>query len=120
MNKINKIMDLSKIKNRVEYINLLDIQLNSYNSFWNINDNKFQKKDKLIYKVLTKHFNVMNNKESIILVNYYITPPIHTIEECVSLKLTYCVALYIKLKITKQESIVFYKTLKLGYIPYIT
>ena len=29
MNKINKIMDLSKIKNRVEYINLLDIQLNS-------------------------------------------------------------------------------------------
>ena len=88
-------------KNQLEYPDFLDIQLKSFNDFFNINTTPDQRKNEGLYEVFNENFPISDTRNNFVLefLDYNIDPPRYTIEECIERGLTYSIPLKAKLKL---------------------
>ncbi len=120
-------VNFAKVKNPYPYPDFLDVQLQSFRDFLQLDTPTEKRKNEGLYKVFSENFPIMDMRNNFVLefLDYYIDPPRYTIEECLDRGLTYSVPLKAKLKLecndpdhvefeTKVQSVY------LGLIPYMT
>ncbi len=120
-------INFSTIKNQLEYPDFLDIQLKSFQDFFQMDTPPEKRKLEGLYKVFTENFPVSDTRNNFVLefLDYFIDPPRYSIEECIERGLTYNVNLKAKLKLycTDPEHEDFDTVIQdvfLGPIPYMT
>ena len=126
-NKKNERINFSKSKNQVEYPDFLDIQLQSFKEFFQLETTSENRKDEGLFKVFSENFPISDARNNFVLefLDYFVDPPRYTIDECIERGLTYSVPLKAKLKLycTDAEHEDFETVVQdvyLGTIPYMT
>ncbi len=112
---------------KFEYPDFLDIQVQSFKDFFQIETNPDNRLDEGLYKVFKENFPITDARNNFELefLDYYIDPPRYSIEECIERGLTYSVPLKAKMKLScKDPENEDFQTLEqhvyLGMIPYMT
>ncbi len=112
---------------QIDYPDFLDIQLKSFQDFFQIETNPENRVNEGLYKVFNENFPIADARNNFVLefLDYFIDPPRYTIEECIERGLTYSVPLKAKLKLycTDPEHEDFETIIQdvyLGMIPYMT
>ncbi|MCS7085829.1 MAG: DNA-directed RNA polymerase subunit beta, partial [Bacteroidia bacterium] len=122
----NNRKSFGKISATAEIPDLLEVQINSFREFVQLDTPPDKRKNEGLYKVFLENFPVTDARDNFVLdfVDYSLEPPRYTIEECKERGLTYAVALKAKLHLTcKDEDSDFEPTTQevyLGNIPYMT
>ena len=110
-----------------QYPDFLDIQLKSFEEFFQIETLPENRETEGLYKVFMENFPITDTRNQFVLefLDYFIDPPRYSIDECVERGLTYSVPLKAKLKLyctdpehEDFETIV--QDVYLGQIPYMT
>jgi len=105
----------------------LDIQLKSFQEFFQLETTPENRESEGLFKVFAENFPITDTRNQFVLefLDYFIDPPRYTIEECIERGLTYSVPLKAKLKLyctdpehEDFETIV--QDVYLGTIPYMT
>ncbi len=119
--------NFSTIKRVIDYPDFLEIQLRSFEDFFQIESSAEQKSSEGLYKVFSENFPINDSRDNYTLefVDYTIDPPKYSVDECVDRGLTYAVPLKAKLRlICNDEDIEDFETIEqevfLGNIPYMT
>lgn len=112
---------------KYEYPDFLDIQLKSFQDFFQIETNPDNRLDEGLFKVFKENFPITDNRNNFTLefLDYFIDPPRYSIEECIERGLTYSVPLKAKLKLScsdpeNEEFQAIEQPVYLGMIPYMT
>ncbi len=114
-------------KNQFEYPDFLEIQLKSFQEFFQLETTPENRESEGLFKVFAENFPITDTRNQFVLefLDYFIDPPRYTIEECIERGLTYSVPLKAKLKLyctdpehEDFETIV--QDVYLGTIPYMT
>ena len=112
---------------KFEYPDFLDIQVQSFKDFFQIETNPDNRLDEGLFKVFKENFPISDARNNFELefLDYYIDPPRYTIEECIERGLTYSVPLKAKMNLScKDPENEDFQTLEqhvyLGMIPYMT
>ncbi|MCC8019535.1 MAG: DNA-directed RNA polymerase subunit beta [Rikenellaceae bacterium] len=123
----NQRINFSEVKNRMPYPDFLEVQLKSFQDFFQLDTTAENRKDEGLYKVFMENFPITDTRNNFVLefIDYYIDPPRYSIEECLERGLTYSVPLKAKLKLycTDQEHEDFDTVVQdvyFGTIPYMT
>ncbi len=120
-------INFASTKIQTEYPDFLDIQLKSFQDFFQLETNPENRVNEGLYKVFSENFPITDARNNFVLefLDYYIDPPRYSIEECIARGLTYSVPLKAKLKLyctdpehEDFETIV--QDVYLGMIPYMT
>ncbi len=120
-------ISFASIKKPFEYPDFLDIQLQSFRDFFQLETNPDNRKNEGLYKVFAENFPITDARGNFTLefLDYYIDAPRYSIEECIERGLTYSVPLKAKLKLSCNdeehedfETVV--QDVYLGMIPYMT
>ena len=110
-----------------EYPDFLDIQLESFRQFFQLETTPENRSDEGLFKVFSENFPITDTRNQFVLefLDYFVDPPRYTIAECIDRGLTYSVPLKAKLKLyctdpehEDFETIV--QDVYLGTIPYMT
>jgi len=122
-----KRVNFGKIKLAPEYPDLLEIQLKSFQEFFQLETTPENRINEGLYKVFQENFPITDARNIFVLefLDYFIDPPRYTIEECMQRGLTYSVPLKAKLRLScNDEEHVDFQTIVqdvfLGNIPYMT
>ncbi|MFH1120903.1 MAG: DNA-directed RNA polymerase subunit beta [Bacteroidota bacterium] len=114
-------------KIRAAYPDFLDIQIKSFQDFFQLETNPENRASEGLYKVFAENFPITDARNNFVLefLDYFIDPPRYSIEECIERGLTYSVPLKAKLKLycTDPEHEDFETIIQdvyLGMIPYMT
>ena len=103
MSTINKTQRTSfaTIKKQMDYPDFLDIQLETFNAFFQTGTTIDERKHEGLYKTFNELFPITDARNNFVLefIDYTIDPPRYSIEECVQRGLTYKVPLKVKLKL---------------------
>ena len=111
----------------VEYPDFLDIQLKSFQEFFQIDTDAELRHNEGLYRAFAENFPITDARNSFVLefLDYYIDAPRYTMDECLERGLTYSVPLKAKLKLSCNdvehedfETII--QDVYLGMIPYMT
>ena len=120
-------INFATIKNSLEYPDFLDIQLQSFKDFMQLDTPAEKRKNEGLYKVFMENFPIQDTRNNFVLefLDYFIDPPRYSIEECLTRGLTYNVPLKAKMKLycTDPEHEDFDTSVMdvyLGQIPYMT
>ena len=120
-------ISFTSIKKPIEYPDFLDIQLKSFQDFFQLDTNPDNRKNEGLFKVFTENFPITDARNNFVLefLDYYIDAPQYEISECIERGLSYCVRLKAKLKLscTDEEHEDFETIVQdvyLGLIPYMT
>jgi DNA-directed RNA polymerase subunit beta len=120
-------INFSSTKAKFDYPDFLDVQLKSFNDFFQLETTPDKRKNEGLYKVFAENFPITDTRNNFVLefLDYYIDPPRYTIQECIERGLTYSVPLKAKLKLycTDPEHEDFDTVIQdvyLGVIPYMT
>ena len=114
-------------KNQFEYPDFLEIQLKSFQEFFQLETTPENRESEGLFKVFAENFPITDTRNQFVLefLDYFIDPPRYTIAECIERGLTYSVPLKAKLKLyctdpehEDFETIV--QDVYLGTIPYMT
>lgn len=125
----NKNQRISFASSRIpaEYPDFLDIQLKSFQDFFQLETSPEERENEGLYKVFSENFPITDARNNFVLefLDYFIDPPRYTIEECLARGLTYSVPLKAKLKLycTDPEHEDFETIIQdvyLGLIPYMS
>ena len=115
----------SKVK--ADYPDFLEIQLQSFRDFFQLETNPEDRINEGLYKVFSENFPITDARNNFVLefLDYFIDPPRYSIDECMERGLTYSVPLKAKLKLycTDPEHEDFETIIQdvyLGMIPYMT
>ncbi len=120
-------LSFGKIKLPSEHPDLLEIQLKSFQEFFQLETTPENRGNEGLYKVFKENFPITDARNIFVLefLDYYVDPPRYTIEECMQRGLTYSVPLKAKLRLSCNdvehvdfETIV--QDVFLGNIPYMT
>ncbi len=110
-----------------DYPDFLDIQLKSFQDFFQLETNSENRVNEGLYKVFSENFPISDARNNFVLefLDYFIDPPRYSIEECLERGLTFSVPLKAKLKLfcTDPEHEDFETIIQdvyLGMIPYMT
>lgn len=123
----SKRVNFGKIKHGAESPDLLEIQLKSFQEFFQLETTPENRSNEGLYKVFQENFPISDARSIFLLefLDYFVDPPRYTIEECMSRGLTYSVPLKAKLRLSCNdvehvdfETIV--QDVFLGNIPYMT
>ncbi len=124
--KSNRI-SFASIKNQLEYPDFLEVQLKSFQEFFQMGTTPENRKREGLHQVFDENFPISDTRNNFILefIDYSIDPPRYTIEECIERGLTYSVPLKAKLKLycTDPEHEDFDTVIQdvyLGTVPYLT
>jgi len=114
-------------KVQTSYPDFLDIQIKSFQDFFQLETNPENRASEGLYKVFAENFPITDARNNFVLefLDYFIDPPRYSIEECIERGLTYSVPLKAKLKLycTDPEHEDFETIIQdvyLGMIPYMT
>ena len=114
-------------KIQAEYPDFLDIQVKSFQDFFQLETNPENRVNEGLYKVFAENFPISDARNNFVLefLDYFIDPPRYSIDECIERGLTYSVPLKAKLKLycTDPEHEDFETIIQdvyLGMIPYMT
>ncbi|HHJ50690.1 MAG TPA: DNA-directed RNA polymerase subunit beta [Phaeodactylibacter sp.] len=120
-------INFGKIKLPNQYPDLLEIQLKSFQEFFQLETTLENRKDEGLYKVFQENFPISDTRNIFLLefLDYYVDPPRYSIEECMQRGLTYSVPLKAKLRLScnDKEHVDFETIVQdvfLGNIPYMT
>ncbi len=110
-----------------EYPDLLEIQLKSFQEFFQLETTPENRTNEGLYKVFQENFPITDARNIFVLefLDYFVDPPRYTITECMQRGLTYAVPLKAKLRLScNDEEHVDFQTIVqdvfLGNIPYMT
>ena len=94
-------INFASIKNQVNYPDFLDIQLVSFQSFFQTGTTLDERINEGLYKTFTELFPITDSRNNFVLefIDYTIDPPRYSIEECINRGLTFKVPLKVKLKL---------------------
>ena len=116
-----------KIKHDSHYPDFLEIQLKSFEEFFQLETTPENRINEGLYQVFQENFPISDARNIFVLefLNYYIDPPRYSIDECMDRGLTYSVPLKAKLRLScnDEEHVDFEQTVQdvfLGNIPYMT
>ncbi|NSW44709.1 MAG: DNA-directed RNA polymerase subunit beta [Bacteroidales bacterium] len=123
----NKRISFSTQKIEYPYPDFLEVQLKSFEEFFQFNSTPEKRKNEGLFKVFQENFPISDTRNNFVLefIDYYVDPPKYTVDECIERGLTYSVSLKAKLKLyctdpehedfdTKVEDVF------LGTVPYMT
>jgi DNA-directed RNA polymerase subunit beta len=120
-------INFGKIKTVIDYPDFLDIQVQSFKDFLQLDTPAEKREDEGLYKVFSENFPIADSRENFILefIDYMIDPPKYTVEECIDRGLTYSVPLKAKLRLScndpdNEEFKTIEQEVFLGNIPYMT
>jgi DNA-directed RNA polymerase subunit beta len=120
-------ISFGKIKLSSQYPDLLEIQLKSFQEFFQLETTPENRANEGLYRVFQENFPIVDARNIFVLefLDYFIDPPRYTIEECMQRGLTYSVPLKAKLRLScnDEEHIDFQTIVQdvfLGNIPYMT
>ncbi len=123
----NNRVNFGKIKLSSFYPDLLEIQLKSFQEFFQLDTTPENRMNEGLYKVFQENFPITDARNIFVLefLDYFVDPPRYSIEECVQRGLTYSVPLKAKLRLScNDEEHVDFQTIVqdvfLGNIPYMT
>jgi DNA-directed RNA polymerase subunit beta len=123
----NQRINFASKDNQFPYPDFLEIQLKSFQDFFQLETTSENRKNEGLYKVFAENFPITDARNNFVLefIDYYIDPPRYSIEECIERGLTYSVPLKAKLKLycTDPEHEDFETIIQdvyLGTIPYMT
>ncbi|TXD81771.1 DNA-directed RNA polymerase subunit beta [Subsaximicrobium wynnwilliamsii] len=120
-------LNFSSIINRTDYPDFLDIQIKSFQDFFQLETKSEQRGNEGLYNTFMENFPITDTRNQFVLefLDYFIDPPRYSIEECIERGLTYSVPLKARLKLyctdpehEDFETIV--QDVYLGTIPYMT
>lgn len=124
---LNKRINFGKTKNLAEAPDLLDIQLESFREFFQLETTPDKRNVEGLFRVFKENFPITDTRNIFVLefLDYFIDPPRYSIEECMERGLTYAVPLKAKLRLScNDEEHVDFQTIVqdvfLGNIPYMT
>ena len=120
-------ISFSSTKIKADYPDFLEIQVKSFQDFFQLETNPEDRMNEGLFKVFAENFPITDARNNFVLefLDYYIDPPRYSIEECIERGLTYSVPLKAKLKLycTDPEHEDFETIIQdvyLGMIPYMT
>ncbi len=123
----NQRVSFASTKNQFEYPDFLEVQLKSFQDFFQLDTPTENRKSEGLYRVFSENFPITDTRNSFVLefLDYYVDPPRYSIKESIERGLTYSVPLKAKLKLycTDPEHEDFDTVLQdvyLGAIPYMT
>jgi len=120
-------INFASAKNLYNYPDFLEIQLKSFQEFFQLETNPENRQTEGLYRVFSENFPITDSRNQFVLefLDYFIDPPRYSIQECIDRGLTYSVPLKAKLKLyctdpehEDFETIV--QDVYLGTIPYMT
>jgi DNA-directed RNA polymerase subunit beta len=124
---LSKRISFATSKSKFDYPDFLDIQLKSFQEFFQLETTPENREHEGLFKVFAENFPITDTRNQFVLefLDYFVDPPRYTIEECIERGLTYSVPLKAKLKLyctdpehEDFETIV--QDVYLGTIPYMT
>ena len=122
-NRIN----FSSIKRVIDYPDFLDIQLQSFKDFFQLETPAEKRSQEGLFKVFSENFPISDSRENFVLefIDYLVDPPKYSVDECIDRGLTYSVPLKAKLRLScNDEDNEDFETIEqevfLGNIPYMT
>ncbi|MBK8346161.1 MAG: DNA-directed RNA polymerase subunit beta [Saprospiraceae bacterium] len=123
----NNRVNFGKIKLANQYPDLLEIQIKSFQEFFQLETTPENRGNEGLYRVFQENFPISDARSIFVLefLDYFIDPPRYSIEECMQRGLTYSVPLKAKLRLScNDEEHVDFQTIVqdvfLGNIPYMT
>ena len=126
-NNISTRVNFASSKNQFIYPDFLDIQLKSFQEFFQLETTPDNRESEGLFKVFAENFPITDTRNQFVLefLDYFVDPPRYSISECIDRGLTYSVPLKAKLKLyctdpehEDFETIV--QDVYLGTIPYMT
>ena len=120
-------LNFSNVKNRPDYPDFLDIQIQSFQDFFQLETKSDEREAEGLYKTVMENFPITDTRNQFVLefLDYFVDPPRYSIQECIERGLTYSVPLKARLKLyctdpehEDFETIV--QDVYLGTIPYMT
>ena len=122
-----KRINFATVKNPLPYPDFLEVQLQSFRDFLQLDTPPEKRNNEGLYKVFAENFPIADTRNNFVLefLDYYIDPPRYTIEECLVRGLTYSVPLKAKLKLyctdpDHEDFATEIQDVYLGQIPYMT
>ncbi|MDI1233419.1 MAG: DNA-directed RNA polymerase subunit beta [bacterium] len=122
-----KRINFASIDKVIDYPDFLDIQLQSFKEFFQLETHVDKRTDEGLFKVFQENFPINDTRNifNLEFLDYFVDPPRYSIQECIERGLTYSVPLKAKLKLSCNdpehedfETIV--QDVYLGTIPYMT
>jgi DNA-directed RNA polymerase subunit beta len=120
-------LNFSSVKNRPDYPDFLDIQIKSFQDFFQLETKSEERGNEGLYNTFLENFPITDTRNQFVLefLDYFIDTPRYSIQECIERGLTYSVPLKARLKLyctdpehEDFETIV--QDVYLGTIPYMT
>ena len=120
-------VNFARVKNPYPYPDFLEVQLQSFRDFLQLDTPTEKRKNEGLYKVFSENFPIADTRNNFVLefLDYFIDPPRYTIDECLDRGLTYSVPLKAKLKLyctdpDHEDFATEVQDVYLGAIPYMT
>ena len=120
-------INFASTKIHEKYPDFLDIQLKSFQDFFQLETNPENRVNEGLFKVFSENFPITDSRNNFVLefLDYFIDPPRYSIEECIERGLTYSVPLKAKLKLyctdpDHEDFETIIQDVYLGMIPYMT
>ena len=120
-------VNFARVKNPYPYPDFLEVQLQSFRDFLQLDTPTEKRKNEGLYKVFSENFPIADTRNNFVLefLDYFIDPPRYTVEECLDRGLTYSVPLKAKLKLyctdpDHEDFATVVQDVYLGPIPYMT
>ena len=127
INKKNERISFSSTQTRFDYPDFLEVQVKSFQEFFQLKTTPDNRRDEGLYKVFQENFPITDTRNNFVLefLDYQVDPPRYSIDECIERGLTFSVPLKAKLKLycTDPEHEDFDTVVQdvyLGTVPYMT
>lgn len=125
--KNNSRINFASAKLGMEYPDFLDIQIKSFQDFFQLDTLSETRTTEGLFKVFSENFPITDarNNFNLEFIDYFIDPPKYSIEECIERGLSYSVPLKAKLKLycsdpEHEDFETIIQDVYLGMIPYMT
>ena len=126
-NNNSKRISFASIKNVIDYPDFLDVQLQSFKDFFQLETAAENRTQEGLFKVFSENFPITDSRENFDLefIDYMFDPPKYSVDESIDRGLTYSVPLKAKLRLScNDEDNEDFETIEqevfLGNIPYMT
>jgi DNA-directed RNA polymerase subunit beta len=117
----------ASVKYVIDYPDFLDVQLQSFQDFFQLDTAPDNRNQEGLYKVFAENFPISDSRENFVLeyIDYVVDPPKYSVDESIDRGLTYSVPLKAKLRLScNDDDNEDFQTLEqevfLGNIPYMT
>ncbi len=126
-NRLNNRISFASTRQLVDYPDFLEIQLQSFVDFFQIETAPDKRAQEGLYKVFMENFPISDSRENFKLefIDYTIDPPKYSVDECIDRGLTYSVPLKAKLRLScsdpdNEDFETIEQEVFLGNVPYMT